>query len=41
MQDDQVSQNIECVYICGAEEILTFKTFKGSKKQVASDPDNN
>jgi hypothetical protein len=36
-----VGQNMQCAYISDVEEILTFKTFKGFKKQVACETANN
>jgi hypothetical protein len=36
-----VGRNMCCAYTGDAEEIFTFKTFKGFKKQVACKTDNN
>jgi hypothetical protein len=36
-----VGRNMKCAYISDVEEILTFKTFKGFKKQVACELANN
>jgi hypothetical protein len=36
-----VGQNMRCAYFSDVDEILTFKTFKGFKKQVKCDMANN
>jgi hypothetical protein len=36
-----VGRNMYCAYITDVEEMLTFKTFKGFKKQVACETANN
>jgi hypothetical protein len=36
-----VGRNIQCAYTSCIEEILTFKNFKGFKKQVARETVNN
>jgi hypothetical protein len=36
-----IGRNMQCAYTSDVEEILTFKTFKGFKKQVACETGNN
>jgi hypothetical protein len=36
-----IGRNMYCAYASDAEDILKFKTFKSSKRQVACKMDNN